>query len=233
MPDGLLQRHDAGPITQVSGYVDACYSLNLDTIRTEYRQRVADAPNRTQGYIVEHDISGRTDGSNRLEELLAHRMFLEQTALLIPDWPPMRIVDFQTPLKAKQTDEYGKIDLLAAGEGLCVVELKVLRNDGTGDTPLNALLEAVGYCAVVEANRARIIEELTATGHRVTSDDLYALVLAPDDYWARWDRRDEDWRGGLTHAAEVITTATGLRVGYGSFDASEVGATVDVSDPTV
>ena len=228
----LLRRHRSGRIAQISGYVEECYSLDSNRVRTEYRSLIVSAPTRTQPYIVDHDISGRSTESNRLEELLAHSMFVKQTVLLVPNWPPLQVVDFQTPLKAKKGNKHGKIDLLAAGDGLCVVELKVLRKNDTADTPLNALLEAVGYCAVVEANKNRIVDELTATGHRVSSNDLYALVLAPDDYWARWDRRDEAWRGGLLHCADVIGAATGLRVEYGSFDAPEVGASLVVIDPT-
>ena len=78
-----------------------------------------------------------------------------------------------------------------------------------------------------------IVDELEATGHRVDSGGVAALVLAPDDYWARWDRREEHWRGGLIRAVEVIATATGLRVGYGSFDVNDVAGTLEVTDPTV
>jgi hypothetical protein len=234
MTGDLLRRHKSGPVAQVSGYVDACYSLDAVTIRDEYRSRVESAPTRTQPYIVDHDISGRTSESTRLEELLAHRMFLEQTALLIAGWPPVRIVDFQTPLKAKQSDPYGKVDLLGVGDELTLIELKVLRGERDADTPLNALLEAVGYCAVVEANRIQIVDELRDRGYTVSSGGLAALVLAPEDCWARWDRTrtKPPWRDALNKAADVVTEATGLRVGFGSFDVSQVGATLDVTDPT-
>ena len=142
MPSDVLKRHDSGPFANVSTYVEACDALDASALRTEYRSRVASAPTRSQPYIVEHDISGRSDESTRMEELLAHRMYLEQTALLVPDWPPIRIVDFQTPLNSKRSDRLGGVDLLGAGEGLCVIELKVLRPDGRADNPLNALFEA-------------------------------------------------------------------------------------------
>lgn len=230
---GILRRHSSGPVTQVSRYVEACFALNLDAVRAEYASRIATAPTRAQPYIVEHNISGRAAESTRLEELLAHRMFLEQTVLVVPDWPPVQVVDFQTPLKAKQTDKHGKVDLLAAGVGLTVIELKVLRGTQDADTPLNALLEAVGYCAIVEANQERIVDELRARGHTVAPGGVSALVLAPDDYWARWDRTrtKQPWRKALSVAVDVIIDATGLPVGFGSFDVDEVGATLEVTDP--
>ena len=229
----FIRRHGSGPVAHVSGYVDACHSLNAGSIRAEYETLRLSAPTRVQPYIVEHNISGRTAESTRLEELLAHRMFLEQTVLMVPTWPPVQVVDFQTPLKAKQTDKHGKVDLLGAGVGLTIIELKVLRGTQDADTPLNALSEAVGYCAIVEANQERIVDELRARGHTVAPGGVSALVLAPDDYWARWDRTrtKQPWRKALSVAVDVISDATGLLVGFGSFDVDEVGATLEVTDP--
>ena len=111
-------------------------------------------------YIVEHDTSGRKARvTGRNEELLAHRMFLAGSTISFRDWYPVKIVDFQTPLNAVQGDGLGKVDLLGSGRGMCVIDLKVVG----GDTPLNALLEAVGYCA--DCNPPRIDDRRMSFGH--------------------------------------------------------------------
>ena len=80
---------------------------------------------------------------------LAHRMFLAGSTISFRDWNPVKIVEFQTPLNAVQGDGMGKVDLLGYGQGLCVIELKVLG----GDTPLNALLEATGVLRACDPQR--------------------------------------------------------------------------------
>ena len=226
----LLIRHVTGSASQVSGYVAACHALDAVDIAAEYRDRVASAPTRSSPYIVDHNISNRSEVSSRREELLAHRMFELGTTLGLPGWEPTRIVDFQVPLNAKRSDGLEKVDLLGVGEGLCVIELKV---DGSGpDTPLNALLEGVGYAAVVEANVTRIVGEVQARGHGVDVAQGSVLVLGPEDYWARWDRTriPVDWRGALRVAGTTVSSATGLRIGFGSFDAGQVGPSMLVND---
>jgi hypothetical protein len=235
LPGPLLQRHASGPIANVSTYVDTCYLLDPDAISTEYLTRIVCAPTRSRRYIDDHDISRRREDSPRLEELLAHRIFINQRPLILPDSSAVHLIDFQTPLKSRQSDGLGKVDLLAVDDGLCVIELKVLRRRDQADTPLSALLEAVGYCAVVKSNFERIASEVRDKGHDIQTRSLATLVLAPDTYWARWDRtrRRQPWKAALLHAADVVSSATGLRVGFGSFREEDVGARLDVTDPLV
>ena len=228
MVGSMLRRHSTGLVYQVSGYVDACYALDPESIAAEYRERVAAAPSRSSGYIVEHDTSGRKSESRRSEELLAHRMFLAGSTISFRDWHPVRIVDFQTPLNAVRGDGLGKVDLLGSGQGLCVIELKVVG----GDTPLNALLEAVGYCAPVTRNSSTIEDELRAAGQPVEPGRLSVLVLAPNDYWQRWDwtRSKTDWRTALGVAASTVSEATKLDVGFGSFNLDDLGPSITTTD---
>lgn len=238
LPGQLLRRHTSGSIAHVSAYVDACYALDPLAVGNEYLSRIATAPTRATDYIVDHDISGRREDSPRLEELLAHRIFISQLDLRLPDSSSLRVVDFQTPLNSKKSDGLGKVDLLGIENGLCVIELKVLRRGNKADTPLSALLESVGYCAVVNSKFERVASELRGRGHDVATRNLATLVLAPDNYWARWDRtrRPHSWRAALRHAADVVGSATGLRVGFGSFRVEELDrsleGTLDVTDPS-
>ena len=190
--------------------------------------RFATAPTRSSGYLVEHDTSGRKPDSRRREELLAHRMFVMRSTISFRDWSPIEIVDFQTPLNAVRPDGLGKVDLLGSGTGLCVMELKVVG----GDTPLNALLEATGYSAVVPRNASAIKDELLAAGHVVGTGPPSVLVLGPKDYWRRWDRTRarDDWRAALACVAAKVTDATELDVGFGSFDVESIGPSITVTD---
>ena len=204
------------------------YALDPDSIATEYRARVVSAPTRLSDYIVEHDTSGRKFETGRNEELLAHRMFLAGSTISFRDWNPVKIVDFQTPLNAVQGDGLGKVDLLGSGRGMCVIELKVVG----GDNPLNALLEAVGYCAAVTRHASTIKDELRAAGHHVRTGWLSALVLAPTDYWERWDRTRSkaDWRTALGVAASTVSEATKLDIGFGSFNLDDLGPLITATD---
>jgi hypothetical protein len=228
----MLQRHASGPVSQVSGYVDASFALDRDAIAEEYHNTIRSAPTRTSSYIVDHDISGRSVRSNRREELLAHRIYEAGATLSFPGWPLIDVVDFQTPLNARRGDGLGKVDLLGISDGLCVIELKALNKSGSADTPLNALLEAVGYCAVITANASTIEKELRHAGRTVTANELSALVLAPNDYWERWDRtrRPAPWRSALAYAAAVVFEATTLRAEFGSFAVNDVGSLIPVAD---
>ena len=162
----MLQRHTSGPVAQVSGYVDASFALDRDVIAEEYHNTIRSAPTRSSSYIVDHDISGRSVRSNRREELLAHRIYEAGASLSFPGWLLIDVVDFQTPLNARRGDGLGKVDLLGVGGGFCVIELKALNRSGSVDTPLNALLEAVGYCAVIKANASLVETELRDTCSR-------------------------------------------------------------------
>ena len=224
------RRHTSGPIARVSGYVAECLALDADEVAAEHRDRVASAPTRSSSYVVDHNISGRAEVSGRGEELLAHRIFELGATLHLQGWEPVTVVDFQMPLNSMRSDRLGKVDLLGAGSGLCVIELKV--PGASSDTPLSALLEGVGYAAVVEANATLIVDELRSRGHRAEESAGSVLVLGPKDYWARWDRTrtTADWRRALRVAGATLSKATGLRVGFGSFDLAGIGPSLPVSD---
>ena len=83
-------------------------------------------------------------------------------SLVLPDASKIRMIDYQTPLKARRGDRTGKIDGagLLPDKSLCLMELKAPKK-GYGDSPLRALLESIAYAAVVEENHAQFVEELT------------------------------------------------------------------------
>ena len=88
--------------------------------------------------------------SNREEEIIAMKMYCYskdggQYAHI------GRILDYQTPLKDKQKDKAGKIDLLAFnGTALRILELK---KPNTGETMLRCVLEGFTYLRTLDAEK--------------------------------------------------------------------------------
>lgn len=106
----------------------------------------------------------------------------------LSDGRSLSIIDYQTPLKARQTDKgVGKIDLFGVIDKTIptVMELKIHGQDGSkADTPLRALLEGLAYCAIIEANLSDIKEEVRSQHHfELTQPRPDLIVLAPKPYW--------------------------------------------------
>lgn len=107
--------------------------------------------------------------------------------MVLPTGATLEFLDYQTPLKAQHRDKgVGKIDLFGLINGCrsTVIELKVRRAGGYGDSPLRAYLEALAYCAIVEANASEIASEANTRFNKSIDDRPPGLVLmAPQDYW--------------------------------------------------
>lgn len=93
------------------------------------------------GIIKDHD-------SGREEEIIAMKMYDKQYDFI------GKMIDYQTPLKNKRTDEAGKIDLLAYdGTTLRILELK---KPDSAETMLRCVLE--GYTYLKTANIAKLLD---------------------------------------------------------------------------
>jgi hypothetical protein len=235
MTERLLKRHDSGPVSDIGGYIDECYSLDGEALRAEYTSLVRSAPTRAEEepYVVEHGTRGRDTKTGDWEKPLARRLYVSRSILVLDTDSQLSVVDYEIPLNSVEADELGEVDLLGVGHGLWVIELKVLRPTNSADTPLNALTEAIGYCAVVQQNKARIESEVRSLGRAVSTGVVSVLVLAPNNYWEFWGtRRDKrPWRPAMAHAAGVITEATEVPIHFGSFDSTTIGPTVPITDP--
>lgn len=179
----------------------ASLSLNRKGLFDEYERLRGSAPRRSETdkrYFVGHDgvISSPGCGSesNRGEEHLALALWNQDKP-----WPRshpvdgwLRLIDYQFPLKARQSDQgIGKVDLLGITDRgrLTVIELKVKpRSAGNrGDTPLLALMEGLRYAAVVEANRDVIAREAKVLFERdITKEPPIVQILAPLAWWKGW-----------------------------------------------
>ncbi len=95
-----------------------------------------------------HDGIIKDLDSGREEEIIAMKMYDKNYDFI------GKMIDYQTPLKNKRTDEAGKIDLLAYdGATLRILELK--KPDST-ETMLRCVLE--GYTYLKTANIAKLLD---------------------------------------------------------------------------
>ena len=129
-----------------------------------------------------HNGEIKNENSNRGEEILAKQLFNQSRELGSFDVVGS-IIDYQTPLKYKQSDEAGKIDLLAY-DGLNVRVLELKRPDST-ETMLRCVLEGYTYLKTVDATK--LLSDFELPPHTVVkASPLVALG------GAQYDEMQED-----------------------------------------
>ena len=180
----------------VTRFGNACRQLDAKDLVDGYDALMARAPHRhrfNRRYFVGHD--GRPSSgawTNRIEEHLAIGLVNDRSTWVMPDGGSVELLDYQVPLKAQRSDRgIGKIDIFGLTDTSVpvVIELKVLGKN-SADTPLRALLEALAYAAIVDANGASFRSEISGmTGRRITSGRPNLLIAAPDDYWSFWSTK--------------------------------------------
>lgn len=105
---------------------------------------------RNKSYrTLSHDGVPNCEKSNRIEEMIAMAMFRQREMMFVG-----QVIDYQTPLKNKQTDRAGKIDLLSYdGNILHVLELK---EPESTETMLRCVLEGYTYLQTVNHKKLLI-----------------------------------------------------------------------------
>ena len=68
-----------------------------------------------------------------------------------------KIIDYQTPLKNIQTDDAGKIDLLAYNEDTDTLRILELKKSDSKETMLKCLLEVYTYLKIV--NKVKLLKD--------------------------------------------------------------------------
>lgn len=133
--------------------------------------------------------------SNRKEEHLAVALYNASragAAFALPDERPLSVIDYQTPLKARQSDQgVGKIDLFGVVDGCvpCVIELKVKGTD----------------------IRSEVAEQ---HGMELTESRPALVVMAPTDYWSGHPRHPKagEWISAISHLTAGIADTKHLEV---------------------
>jgi hypothetical protein len=225
-----------------SRFKDACAQLDVPDLVAGYEELVATAPHRHDAdrlYFVGHD--GRpSSGShtNRIEEHLAIALVNDHPQWEILAAASIDLLDYQVPLKAYRSDVgVGKIDLFGLSENgvPAVIELKVLGKN-RADTPLRALLEALSYAAIVEANASAIGSEITANTRRTTASERPdLLVVAPADYWGYWGSKAtaDAWIESFGGLADGLARRLGVDIGLLSIGNPELKLGLDGARPHI
>jgi len=221
---GLLDLYKERQINQVSGFCDFARRLNLHELIESYRQLNNAAPRRharNLKYFVGHTgITSSGAHSDRREEHLAVALWNQCQAsgpLQLARMGELLLLDYQFPLKARQSDKgVGKVDLfgVAGKTKPCVIELKIHpANTGMSDTPLRAFLEALAYCAIVEANAGDIAREaFDRFGHEFAQNRPALVVMATEEYWSAYinHQKTGDWWPALCRLADQLEESFGL-----------------------
>lgn len=178
--------------------------------------RAARRPERDKDFFLPH--SGTVAGpSNRIEEHLVIALVNDDVTIEV-DEERIRLLDYQVPLKARQGDSSaGKCDLVGYGADgrLWVIELKVRTGTGRGDTPLRALIEALTYSAVLEANWPALASEVSDRfGLDVTGERPQIAVTVTSRYWEGWHTSPAsgDWLKALDELGVSLEADRGRRI---------------------
>ena len=213
MTDDRLFLRRKGRAAAISYFVDEARTMDFEGLADEYESLRASAPRRTKNYLEPARSSRATQSVTRSEERLAATLVTRGQNLLLANGTVVKPVDFQVPLKAIRADALvGKIDLLGVSDRMVVIELKVARSGGGGDTPLNALLEALSYAAIVEANHARFLNDCRMWDLRPPHPRPGLMVLGDARYWQYWDSTPaaKGWRSALVDFIGALERSIGL-----------------------
>lgn len=109
---------------------------------------------RESSYKVDsHDGEIKNKNSNREEERIAMELFnfsqKKGEAFDIIG----KIIDYQTPLKNVQTDDAGKIDLLAYNKNTKILRILELKKSDSDETMLRCVLEAYTYLKIADKTK--------------------------------------------------------------------------------
>jgi hypothetical protein len=109
---------------------------------------------RENSYKVDsHDGKIKNKDSRREEEIIAMKLFdFSQNQGKVFDIIG-KIIDYQTPLKNIQTDDVGKIDLLAYNESKKTLRILELKKPDSKETMLRCVLEAYTYLKILDKTK--------------------------------------------------------------------------------
>ena len=109
---------------------------------------------RENSYKVDsHDGKIKNKDSRREEEIIAMKLFdFSQNQGKVFDIIG-KIIDYQTPLKNVQTDDVGKIDLLAYNENEKTLRILELKKPDSKETMLRCVLEAYTYLKILDKTK--------------------------------------------------------------------------------
>ena len=143
---------------------------------------------RESSYKVKsHDGKIKNKSSNREEEKIAMKLFdysqnKGKTFEIIG-----KIIDYQTPLKNKQTDNAGKMDLLSYDENTKILRILELKKPNNVETMLRCVLEAYTYLKVVD--REKLLKDFGLSANTVVRASPFIFLKSTQYKEMQEDRK--------------------------------------------
>ena len=104
---------------------------------------------RQSSYKVEtHDGKQKNLNSNQKEQMTAKEIFNQGSLNILG-----KVLDYQTPLKDKQSDEAGKIDIVSYNKDIKTVYLLELKREDNEETMLRCVLEIFTYLKTLDGDK--------------------------------------------------------------------------------
>ncbi len=223
-------------VNNITTFMHEANRIDPDVLAAQYFLVRRLAPQRHKRdskklYLVDHKGSDKPpypDPSS--EKHLAFNLWKAARSgklMELPSGGVLEILDYETPLTARQSEGVGEIDLFGLIDDrlMAVIELKILRKGGDADTPLHAFLEALAYCAIVEKNASAIACEVDDKFKKtLDAGPPILVVMAPEDYWSRFldHPKAGEWLPILTNLASEIENRTGVAAHFVGLDDSKL-----------
>ncbi|HKA14248.1 MAG TPA: hypothetical protein VKH41_04460 [Myxococcota bacterium] len=224
-------------VRQSAEFRDAAAMLSKERLAEIYGAECAAAPSvhgAGRTYFVDRSGKPPTERrKNRDEEHLGAALVRAAggAGLELPDGAGrIHLLDYQVRAKIGPVDEpatkgIARFDLLGidAGDRLAVIQMRYLEPEATrcriGDTPLRVLLEGLTYCAIADANRAPLAQEIGERfGRNVADGPPRLIVLASPRYWELCRKRSTQkgaaWIRELERISAESPDAIGVAVQY-------------------
>ena len=226
MPNSGYLRDNWNRTTGLAAYIAG---IDVNALCREYEQLVENAPSRSardKCYFVGHSgVTSSGKWSNRKEEHYAVALCNLGLAWPQPDGGESRLLDYQVPLKARQSDRgVGKIDLVGVTDRgrLMVIEVKIApeRGGSRGDTPVRALIEGLRYAAIAWANVDAIAAEAKKCfGATIVKEPPVVQILADSAWWRGWlemagSTRNAagDWEAPFAYLVRALNERLGVEI---------------------
>ena len=183
MPHSLIELFRSAEGNSFASSALTAAALSEDEVYLRFERQKKSAPHRGIHRPYFRRRTGKTTSglpSNRREEHLAIALWntYRGPGFALRDGTILFPIDYQLPLKSHRDEanaHLGKVDLFCR-ESLgnpWISEVKVHSAQGGGvDTPLKALLEALAYCAILDAHRNMVYLS------RETDDNKLTLLHA-------------------------------------------------------
>ncbi len=168
---------------------------------------------REKSYKTETHTGEQTNSeSNREEEILAIELFNQFKNM--EDEVIGKMLDYQTPLKNKQTDDAGKIDLLSFSKDNDMLFLLELKRKSNEETLLRCILEIVTYYHILDIGK--LSEDFSVDGVKIEAPIVVCapIVIKNSTQYKEYEELKNGDRPQLRKLIEQLNSKINLQLLY-------------------